>query len=49
VRIADTLSLEHLEVSESWREAVSSRPDLAELEEPSDMRFDAAGNLAALR
>jgi hypothetical protein len=45
VRIADTLSLEHLEVSESWRAVMQGRGDLSELNDPTEMGFDATGNL----
>jgi hypothetical protein len=48
VRILDTLSLEELEVSESFAGAVPSRRDLVSLEPPREMRFDAAGQLAPL-
>ena len=48
VRIADTLSLEHLEVSEAYLETVRARPDLVALGEPREMGFDAQSNLMPL-
>jgi hypothetical protein len=45
VRIADTLSLTALEVSEALREEVRHRPDLTPMSEPAEMQFDAGGNL----
>jgi hypothetical protein len=48
VRIADTLSLEHIEVSEAYQDLARDRNDL-ELRGPAqEMRFDAEGNLAPL-
>ena len=41
VRIADTLSLERLQISESF----SNRGELQVLQGPADMSFDKAGNL----
>ncbi len=46
VRIADTLSLVELEVSETLTDEVRSRPSLLPLTEPMPMEFDSAGNLA---
>ena len=48
VRIADTLSLEKLEVSEAFRPELAGRPDLEVKRDLSEMRFDAAHNLAPL-
>ena len=48
VRIADTLSLEHLEVSEAYLETVRTRSDLVASGEPQAMRFDAESNLMPL-
>jgi hypothetical protein len=45
VRIADTLSLVHLEVSEAFREEVERRADLTSLSELREMGFDPMGNL----
>jgi hypothetical protein len=46
VRISDTLSLVNLEVSEALREEVNRRADLTVSDEPQEMLFDVAGNLA---
>ena len=48
VRIADTLSLEHLEVSEAYLGTVRARRDLVALGEPQEMSFDAQSNLMPL-
>ena len=48
VRIADTLSLEHLEVSEAYLGTVRARRDLVALNEPQEMSFDAQSNLMPL-
>ena len=45
VRIADTLSLVNLEVSEAYMDLVKQRADLERLEGPREMRFDAKENL----
>lgn len=45
VRIADTLSLAELEISESLASEVSRHARLDALGEPKDMAFDAGGNL----
>jgi hypothetical protein len=45
VRIADTLSLVNLEVSETYAELVKQREDLETVEAPREMRFDGANNL----
>lgn len=45
VRIADTLSLVELEVSETLADEVKRRPSLIPLTEPAAMEFDSAGNL----
>ena len=49
VRIADTLSLEKLEVSEACAEFFSGRNDLEVLGRAEEMRFDDSGNLRPLR
>ena len=49
VRIADTLSLANIEVSETYAGLVKRRADLAALEEPREMEFDATENLAPLK
>ncbi len=46
VRIADTLSLSEMEISEPLWMEVRTRPELSALSDPSDMSFDADGNLA---
>jgi hypothetical protein len=48
VRVADTLSLAELEVSEAYADAVKQSGDLAAVSAPRDMRFDASGNLTPL-
>jgi hypothetical protein len=48
VRIADTLSLVKLEVSEALRDEVVRDPNLTGLSEFGPMHFDATGNLAPL-
>jgi hypothetical protein len=48
VRIADTLSLAKLEVSESYSEAMQNRDDLERIGHPAEMRFDASENLVPL-
>jgi hypothetical protein len=48
VRIADTLSLEKVEISEAYFPDLSHRHDLELKRGPSEMRFDSTGNLAAL-
>ncbi len=45
VRIADTLSLANLEVSEAYADLVKQRTDLEAIEQPREMRFDETGNL----
>jgi len=45
LRIQDTLSLEHVEVSEGFAQEVGGRPGLAELSPLAPMQFDAADNL----
>ncbi|MEW6306534.1 MAG: lactate racemase domain-containing protein [Verrucomicrobiota bacterium] len=45
VRIADTLSLEHIEASEAYTPELAGRADLEAMGEPEVMGFDAAGNL----
>lgn len=48
IRIESTLSLDRVEVSESYADALKTRPDLEPLGPAREMAFDAAGNLAAL-
>jgi non-ribosomal peptide synthetase component F len=45
VRIADTLSLVNLDVSEAYRAALSRREDLETSGEPREMQFDSSDNL----
>jgi len=45
VRIADTLSLVNLEVSEAYAGLVKQRGDLETVEAPREMRFDGTNNL----
>jgi hypothetical protein len=47
VRIADTLSLADLQVSEPLAEEVRSRSDLTVVSEPADMQFGDDGNLSS--
>jgi hypothetical protein len=46
IRIADTLSLKEMEVSEAYLGAARERGDVAVLGEPCEMQFDGEGNLA---
>ncbi len=48
VRITDTLSLEHLEVSEAFVELIASQENLVRLSRPQEMEFDDTGNLLPL-
>ena len=48
IRIADTLSLDRVEVSEAYADAVRQRPDLEALATPKETAFDQNGNLAGL-
>jgi hypothetical protein len=48
VRIADTLSLEKLEVSEPYAELIRGRTDLEPLNQPDEMKFDNADKLLPL-
>lgn len=48
MRIRDTLSLETVEVSESYADELKKRPDLEALGPAREMAFDAQGNLPAL-
>ena len=48
IRIRDTLSLEKLEVSEAYTEALGGRTDLEQLGGPAPMEFDGAENLKFL-
>ena len=48
VRIANTLELTTLELSESFAEVVADRDDLTPLSEPAEWAFNADGNLADL-
>ena len=45
IRIADTLAVVKLEVSEAYAELVKQREDLETVEGPREMRFDGANNL----
>jgi hypothetical protein len=45
VRIADTLSVVNLEVSEAYAELVKQRGDLETVEAPRELRFDESNNL----
>jgi hypothetical protein len=47
VRIADTLSLVKLEVSEAYANLVKQRSDLEQLKDARELRFDATQNLLA--
>src|SRR5947207_5304349 len=49
VRIEDTLSLANIEVSQTYAGLVKRRADLAALEEPREMEFDAGENLLPLK
>jgi len=46
VRIADTLTLVEMEISETLWAEVKTRPDLTALSEPAAMTFDAADNIS---
>ena len=46
VRIADTLSLANIEVSEAFAEEVQRHSDLTAMSEPGEMLFDREGNLS---
>lgn len=46
IRIADTLSLEEVQVSESYSSEIEGRNDLQAISSAQDMVFDADGNLA---
>jgi hypothetical protein len=48
VRIADTLSLEKLEVSEPYAELIRGRTDLEPINQPDEMKFDNADKLLPL-
>lgn len=48
VQIANTLHLSEVLVSEAFAEEVSARDDLEALEDPTEMNFDADGNLIAV-
>ncbi len=45
IRIRDTLSMEHIEVSEAYLEEARANPDITILSEPYEMAFDSMGNL----
>jgi hypothetical protein len=49
MRISDTLSLEHLEVSDAYAELLAPRHDLAITGDWQPMAFDSEGNLLPLR
>jgi hypothetical protein len=48
LRIHNTLSLEHVEVSEGFGEEMKGRPDVKGQAAPAPMRFDAQDNLQPL-
>ena len=48
IRIADTLTLGELEVSEAYQAAIHERADLETVNGAVDMRFDGSGNLPPL-
>ncbi len=45
VRIADTLSLELLQVAETYSDQFADRQDITALDKPQEMKFDAEANL----
>ena len=45
IRIADTLSLAELEVSEAYADRLAQSPNLVSVNGAEEMKFDAAGNL----
>ena len=47
-RIADTLSLEHLELSEVYGDLLKQRSDLETVAGPQQIEFDSANNLRPL-
>ncbi len=49
VRITDTLSLGHVEVSESYLSELTGRPELNALSDPAEMTFDSADNLSPMQ
>jgi hypothetical protein len=49
VRVADTLSLERIEISESCREQVSANPALVVEQEATELTFNVEGNLIPRR
>ncbi|MST00354.1 MAG: DUF2088 domain-containing protein [Pedosphaera sp.] len=49
IRITDTLSLSHVEVSESYLSELTGRSELNALIAPAEMAFDSAGNLPPLQ
>jgi Lactate racemase N-terminal domain len=49
VRIADTLSLEQVEISEAYSDLLKQRDDLSTVSAPAEMNFDATDNLLPLR
>jgi hypothetical protein len=48
IRIKDTLSLEHIQVSESCSEMLAHKPGITIKQPPLEMQFDQAGNLLPL-
>jgi hypothetical protein len=48
VRIADTLSLEILQVAEAYSELLAQREDLMKLDDPEEMKFNSSDNLLPL-
>lgn len=49
LRIQDTLSLTRLEASEALLDELRRHPNVADVNEPRDWRFDEAGNLTSFR
>lgn len=47
LRIRDTLSLQTLEASEAYLDAITERPDLSVASEPMEWHFDSVGNLVS--
>jgi hypothetical protein len=48
VRIADTLSLELLQVAETYSDQLAKREDITALDQPREMKFDSQENLLPL-
>ncbi len=49
IRITDTLSLSHVEVSEAYLPELTGRSELSVMSTPTEMTFDSAGNLPSFR